>query len=265
MVRLTVCLLGGVVVFAAVTALGSRKGGPVTASPGRRIDRDKARAWSLVVMGVAVSVLISRPGLAVVFGPLGWLGGAWAKRAAAQRRRQRMEQQLPDALGLIGNAMSAGFSLLQSLGMVAREVPAPLGAAFRKSVGAVNLGVDVTQAMEQIAAEMQSEDFDTVVMAVTIQRRTGGNLPRILEVVAATIRERQRLNGKIKSLTAQGRLTAVVVALLPLVLIFVMSKMMPEYIAPLFEQRLGQVLLVLSGVSELIGLWMVNRISQLNY
>ena len=230
-----------------------------------KLSRDRVLAVTLGLVGAVMGMVMASPFLSLLLGAGGFVGQRFLKAWMAARRKKRMEQQLPDALGLVGNAMTAGFSLVQALAMVAREVPQPLGTAFETMVSRVNLGVDVTEAMEQLAVEMESEDFETVVMAVAIQRRTGGNLPAILETVAATIRERHRLADKLHSLTAQGRLTAVVVALLPVILLMVMSKMMPEYVAPLFHRPLGRVLLGLAAVLEVVGLVMVHRISQLSY
>lgn len=260
--RLVISLVGTLLVYLAAMKLEQHGSRPIIWF--RRMPQ-KLALGLLFVVGLGAAVLTEQWVTGIALPSLGWLVYLVFLKATASRRRQKMEGQLPDALGLIGNAMSAGFSLLQALRMVAREVPQPLGGVFQKAVSIVNLGVDLTEAMRQVAGEVKSEDFDTVVMAVSVQRRTGGNLPRILEVVAGNIREKQRLAGKIKSLTAQGRLTAVVVALLPVALLAIMSKMMPTYVAPLFQHRMGQVLLALAAVLEVVGLWMVQRISKLNF
>lgn len=273
MTRIFLSLLGGSSLYLVLSAFFPLR------LPVQRTGR--ASAYDVTKKGKTYSFRSRRTALFVLpfvvflmlrFSPSTWLmmpaapAAAYVLRTTAERRRRsKMEEQLPDALALIGNAMSAGFSLVQALSMVGREIADPLGRVFRGIVSGLNLGVDVDAALANAAKEVRSEDFEIVAAAISIQRTTGGNLPRILEIVATTVRQKQQLAGKLKSLTAQGKMTAVIVALLPVIMLVVMKNLMPSYVAPLFEEPIGRALLVVAGTLEVVGLGMIRRITSMSF
>ncbi len=187
---------------------------------------------------------------------------------AGQLRRRRLEAfqaQLPDTFVLVANSLKAGFSFLQALEMVAREAAAPSSDEFRKVVREINLGVSVEEALNSLTRRMPGEDLELAVAAILIQRQMGGNLSELLEVIATTIRDRIRIQGHLKSVTAQGRLTGVVVALLPVGLGAIMTILSPEFIRPLLTEPVGRVLLAGALGLELVGAWVIKRICIIDF
>lgn len=149
----------------------------------------------------------------------------------------RFENQLPDTLSLWTNALRSGFSVLQSMETLSRDAPDPTATEFRRVVQEVQLGIDMEDALDHLLQRMDSEDLDLVVTAVNIQREVGGNLAEILEVIGHTIRERIKLKGEIRVLTAQGRFTGYLISFLPIALALFLNTINPTYVGLLFENR----------------------------
>ncbi len=147
------------------------------------------------------------------------------------------ETQLPDTLGLWVNALRSGYSVLQSMEAIAKDAPDPTQTEFRRVVQEVQLGIDMADALDHLLNRVESEDLDLVVTAVNIQREVGGNLAEILDVISGTIRERIKLKGEIRVLTAQGRMTGYVISFLPIGLAFLLNAISPGYMGPMFSNR----------------------------
>lgn len=153
------------------------------------------------------------------------------------KRLNDFEQQLPDTLGLWVNALRSGYSVMQSMEAISRDAPDPTSTEFRRVVQEISLGIDMQDAMDHLLERVESEDLDLVVTAVNIQREVGGNLAEILDVISHTIRERVKLKGEIRVLTAQGRITGYLISGLPIILALFLYAINPEYMANLFENR----------------------------
>lgn len=153
---------------------------------------------------------------------------------AASRRINAFNSQLSDTLNLWVNALRSGYSVLQSMETIATELPPPVSKEFERVVQEVRLGLTMEQALDNMLARVPSEDLDLVVTAVKIQREVGGNLSEILDTISYTIRERVRIQGEIRTLTAQGRISGWVVSALPLALTFVLYGLNPDYISELW-------------------------------
>ncbi|MFO7322491.1 MAG: type II secretion system F family protein [Chloroflexota bacterium] len=149
----------------------------------------------------------------------------------------KFENQLPDTLSLWVNALRSGYSVLQSMEAISRDAPDPTATEFRRVVQEVQLGIDMEDAFEHLLQRMDSEDLDLIVTAVNIQREVGGNLAEILEVIGHTIRERIKLKGEIRVLTAQGRITGYLISFLPIGLALFLNAINPTYVGLLFENR----------------------------
>lgn len=161
----------------------------------------------------------------------------YVSRATSQRLI-RFEQQLPDTLGLWVNALRSGFSVLQAMEAISRDAPEPTATEFKRVVQEVQLGIDVEDALGHLLSRVESDDLDLVVTAVNIQREVGGNLAEILETIGHTIRERIKLKGEIRVLTAQGRITGYLISGLPIVVALFLSVIQPGFMNPMFENRL---------------------------
>ncbi|HHW13737.1 MAG TPA: secretion system protein [Firmicutes bacterium] len=209
-------------------------------------------------------------GLAVTRGnPLAVVGGLAAgyllpRLYLKQRQAQRQKAfngQLAEALTVISNALKAGYSFLQAMEMVSREMLPPISVEFGRVLREVSLAVPTENALQNMARRVGSDDLDLVVTCVLIQRQVGGNLAEILDNISFTIRERIRIKGEIKTLTAQGRLSGVIVSLLPVALTALLFAINPKYMSVLFTDPRGRVMVALGTVSALIGAAMVKKIT----
>ncbi len=152
-------------------------------------------------------------------------------------RLNRFEQQLPDTLGLWVNALRSGYSVLQAMEAISRDAAEPTSTEFKRVVQEVQLGINVDDALDHLLQRVASEDLDLVITAVNIQREVGGNLAEILEVIAFTIRERIKLKGEIRVLTAQGRITGYLISMLPIALALFLNTVQRDFMEPLFTNR----------------------------
>ena len=153
---------------------------------------------------------------------------------AARRRLSAFNNQLGDTINLLANSLRSGYSFLQSMELVSREAPAPMSTEFRRVVQEVGLGLSTEEALGNLLRRVPSDDLDLLITAVNIQMEVGGNLAQILETIGHTIRERVRIKGEIRVLTAQGRISAYVITGLPIVLAIFITVVNPSYMAPMF-------------------------------
>ncbi len=175
---------------------------------------------------------------------------------AGQRKKQFMAA-LPDMLQLLAGTLRAGFSLMQGVEAVSQEVDGPMGDELRRVVTEARLGRSLEDALNGTAERMQSQDFAWAVMAIGIQREVGGNLAELLITVADTMIQRERLRGEISALTAEGRVSAIVLGIMPPGLGVTMYTINPTYMETLFTHTLGNILLGLATVATLVGfVWM---------
>ena len=131
---------------------------------------------------------------------------------------QKIDQQLPDTLALISNTLKSGYSFLQAIDTVSKELPPPISLEFQRILKEINLGTNTEKAMESLSKRVQSQDLELIIMAMLIQRQIGGNLSEILDNISYTIRSRIKIKGEIKVLTAQGRISGIIISLMPFVL-----------------------------------------------
>lgn len=207
---------------------------------------------AIVVTAVTRSLLWGIiTGVAIVAGALVFIN------QVAARHRKRFETQLPDTLNLISTSLRAGYSLLQAVEAVGEEAPEPTRREFGRAIAEIRLGKSIDDAMDDIAARMASQDFEWTVIAMNIQREVGGNLAEVLQTTAETMVLRNRLRREMKALTAEGRISAIVLAIMPIGLFAFIWVTNPEYVAPLTSSALGIGLLVGGAVFILVGiLWM---------
>jgi tight adherence protein B len=193
----------------------------------------------------------------LVFGVMGGLLPGFLVRFKAARRKKAFMGQLPDTLNLLSSTLKAGYSFMQGVEAVSQEIEDPMGSELRRIVTEAQLGRPLEDAMDASAERMDSPDFAWAVMAVKIQREVGGNLSELLLTVSETMTERERLRRDVATLTAEGKMSAIVLGALPILLGMAMWAMNPEYINTLFTDSLGKVLLGASIFAALAGFaWM---------
>jgi tight adherence protein B len=175
----------------------------------------------------------------------------------AGMRKRKFQAQLPDMLQLLSGTLRAGYSLMQGVEAVSQEVAEPMGKELRRVVTEARLGRPLETALDGVAERMASPDFAWAVMAIRIQREVGGNLSELLLTVSDTMIARERLRRDVQALTAEGRMSAIVLGALPVGLALVMFTINPDYMSKLFNTTLGNILLGVAIVAMGIGFaWM---------
>jgi tight adherence protein B len=227
--------------------------------------RMRPQEWVLIRACVAITA--GALGLAVgafpgaVIGVIaGWLATTAFRLLRRDQRQQLFTEQLPDALQLLIGSLKSGFSLTQSIDALVRESPEPVGPEFGRALAENRLGADISDALERVATRTKSDDLGWAVMAVRIQRDIGGNLAEVLQTTVDTMRERARLRRHIRSLSAEGRLSAVILISLPIVLGAFMLIFRRAYLRPLFTERLGIILLVGAATLMAVGVYWMTRV-----
>ena len=221
--------------------------------------------WMGLAGGIAawVAFVALRCGflLAVVAGGAGPLVVlAWLRRRRTQRR-ELLVRQLPDALDMIRSALQAGHGLQHAVELVAQEGPDPLAGEFRRLIEQLRLGEPVKRALEGLYGRTGVPDLRFFSISVLLNREVGGNLTDIIDVVAETIRERFKLKAQVRALTAQGRLSALVLTALAPLLLVVLSVLSAEYVAPLYQTGVGNLLLAYAATSVAIGYACMRRLT----
>ena len=176
------------------------------------------------------------------------------------RRQAAFVNQLGSTLLMVSNALRAGFSFMQAMELISNEMDAPIGAEFRKVVNEINLGSTVETALEGMGQRMKSPDFDLVVTAVLIQRQVGGNLSQVLDSISNTINERIRMKNEISSLTAQGRLSGLIVGGIPIFIVFMVLSSDPNYFDPMLESSTGKFLLGAAVALEVLAVIVIRKV-----
>lgn len=238
-----------------------------------RVQRDLARAnlklrvaeYYYIRIGAALGLGLM---LGVLRDPLSGIIGAFVgymfpRFYVGRRISGRLgafNKQLPDTITLLSNSLRAGSSFLQSIELVSRETPAPMGDEMGRVVREVNLGLGMEEALANLVRRIKSDDLDLMVTAIGVQQQVGGNLAEILDTIAFTIRERVRIKGEINTLTAQGRMSGYLVAFLPVGIAVTLNFINPSFMEPLFTQLIGQILLGVGAVMMIIGFFMIQKI-----
>jgi tight adherence protein B len=241
-----------------------------------RVQRDLARADQRLrvaeyyyiriglALGLAAVLLLLRDPLSAAVGALlgYFLPRMWVGRRIGSRLNA-FNKQLPDTITLLSNSLRAGSSFLQSIELVSRESPAPMGPEMGRVVREVNLGLSMEEALSNLVRRIKSDDLDLMVTAIGVQQQVGGNLAEILDTIAFTIRERVRIKGEIRTLTAQGRYSGYLVAFLPIAIMVTLNFINPEFMQPLFTELIGQILLVVGAIMMSIGFFAIQKITDI--
>jgi tight adherence protein B len=221
-------------------------------------------------LGAALSVaigLVAKP-FGLLLAPLCLWVGAFAVRFfvrfMAKRRVARFEDQLPNNLAILASSVRGGFSLFQALQLISRESDEPSKTEYTRVIQEISLGNPMSTALEGLSRRMPTEDVDILVTAITMQQQTGGNLTHVLNVIAATVRERHRVKREIKSLTAQQRFSSILLGSLPFLLSGALYIINPKYVSKLFEP--GWVLCMPIGafVLTVIGFVLMRKMADID-
>jgi tight adherence protein B len=201
--------------------------------------------------------------LTIIFGVLAGKIPDLVIGAKKSKRMSMLNEQLPDALSIMANGLRAGYSFVQAMDVVSREMEYPIADEFGRVVRENRLGKPMEDVLLDLTERTDNEDLDMVVTALLIQKQVGGNLAEILNKIEHTIRERVRIRGEIKTLTVQQRMSAVIIILLPIAVALLLLVMNPEYMLPLFRETAGLVMLGLAVFFQVIGIVLIRRISNI--
>lgn len=202
---------------------------------------------------------------AILGGIAGWFGPEFTIKLMRRKRTKMFGEQLVDGLVLLSNGLRAGFTLQQAVEMLVEETKPPISQEFALFLREVKVGVDIDQAMLNIVERTKDEDLSLAVTAMMITRQLGGNLSEIFDRIVSMTRERKILEGKVESLTAQGRLQAAIVALMPYALALVISKVNPEMMSLLWTTLPGFGALALIVILDTAGYFWVLKLSKVEY
>ena len=231
--------------------------------------------WAGTTVGLPILMIVFSVALPTLRNPIVLLVGAfigfmlprfWLGRRKSSRLNA-FDKQLPDTITLIANALRAGSSFLQAIELVVRESRPPISTEFGRVIREVNLGLAFDTALENMVRRVRSDDLELMATAISIQHTVGGNLAEILDSIAFTIRERVRIKGEIRTLTAQQRLSGYVVGFLPIALAGFLFVAAPGFMQPMFDDRAsigglpaGVIILIVGGFSMFMGFMFIRKI-----
>lgn len=218
------------------------------------------------IVGGALLLLVIGGGnfvLALIGAIVGfYLPRLWVRIKQGQRLNA-FNNQLGDTIVLMSNSLRSGYSLLQSMETASKELAQPMAAELARVTREVGLGLTVQDALANMYRRMPSEDLDLLITAINVQHEVGGNLAEILDNIAHTIRERIRIFGEIRTITAQQRLSGIILSVLPVLLGLVMYFLNPEYISRMWQSSCGLIMLFVGGVMIVIGYFVIQRITDI--
>lgn len=181
-----------------------------------------------------------------------------------QKRLKTLTVQLLEMVNFISSSLRAGYSLMQSLNAVTEKSPDPVSSEFKQVIAEINIGKTYEEAFNNLMERNPTEEIDLISTAIILNKEIGGNLTYILDTVSETLIERQRLKGEIKSLTAQGRLSGIILTLLPIGVLAILCIINPDYIKPLFQNTLGRIILGMGLGSQIIGTIFIKKIIKID-
>lgn len=217
---------------------------------------------AILGFGGVLTMLVA--GISFVFAPLAFAGCAifpliWLL-LRRKRRLKAFGAQLPDALELLARALRSGHSLGAGFDLVQQEMLPPISVEFGRVFEENNLGIPITEAMNNMTDRIPNLDLKFFATAIVLQRQTGGDLAEILDKIGALVRDRFRIWGQIQALTGEGRLSGVVLLGLPIVLFITVYRLNPEYVMVLFTDPMGKQMLAGAVVMQLLGAYMIRKI-----
>lgn len=179
------------------------------------------------------------------------------------KRGEKLNSQLPEALDILSNGLRAGLSFTQAMSVASQELESPIKDEFSKVVRDNSLGMSLEKALQDFSDRTDDEDIDMLIIALIIQRKVGGNLTEILDTIAATIRDRVRIRGEVKTLTAQGKMSAIIISLLPVGVALMIFIVNPSYMMELFQNKIGLILVGLALVMEVVGMYVLFKMTDI--
>jgi tight adherence protein B len=217
-----------------------------------------------ILLGGALGWLVFRNNILFVSG---FIGGFFAPRIVVNvlkgRRVRKFNDQLGDTINLLVNSLRSGYSMPQAMETVAGDMPPPISEEFRRVGIEISLGVSLEQALDNMLRRVNSPDLDLMITAINVQHEVGGNLAEILDIISHTIRERVRIQGEIKTLTAQGEITGYVISGLPFALTGILFLMNRTYMMRMFTTPCGWIMSSVAITIIVLGFVVMKKVVQI--
>ncbi len=214
----------------------------------------------LTFLGSRIAVVAAHPVAIIVFALAGFAAPLFVVFAKRSKRIAKFEEQLPEALDFMSRSMRAGHGFAVGMDMLVADSPEPLASAFRRVLHDTNLGSPLNEALAKLVANVPSLDVRFFTASVLLQQETGGNLSEILSKLAHVVRERFRLRGQVKAASAHGRITGLVLILMPVTVAIIMSITSPGYLGLLFAEQLGRHMVMFAIGAQIVGYLCIKKI-----
>jgi tight adherence protein B len=225
-----------------------------------------ATAWGAAGLALAIVGWLLLGPLAAAAGIILALAGGWMTLSMLQARRLRQfEGQLADALMMIASSLRSGYGLLRSMQAIRDEMKPPISVEFAKVLDETAVGLGVPEALTNLVQRVPLPDLEIAVTAILIQLDVGGNLAEVIEIVAATVRERQRIRAEVDTLTAEGKLSGIILFFLPIAMAFIIAFLNPTYMAALIQTPMGHLLILGAAVFQTIGGLVIKRMLEVDF
>ena len=216
--------------------------------------------FSVAVVFLFFLLALNQLLLAIPFAVLAYFIPGFLVNRKKDKRMEALTNQLPEALDIISSGLRAGFSFPQAMAVVSREMQPPIKDEFYRVIWENRMGKTLEQALQNMEERTDCEDLDLFINALLIQKQVGGNLAEVLNNISHTIRDRVRIMGEIKTLTTQGKMSALIIILLPIGIALFLLVVNPEYILLLVQELVGQIMLATSVVLMIIGTLLIRKI-----
>jgi tight adherence protein B len=216
------------------------------------------------LVGFAIGALLRGPIVGALGGLVGFLMPVMLLRGRQKKRLSKFRDQLPEAIDMLVSAMRAGYSFQAAMKFIGEEVTEPLGPEFARFYEEQRLGMEVRVALLALQSRVDSLDLKMFVTAVLIQRETGGNLSEVLGNIGSLMRERAALKADIETLTAESKMSARILSLLPLGVFILINLINPEFMQPMLASNTGVMMFVFAAISVMIGYWMMMKIADID-
>lgn len=223
--------------------------------------------WICLTLGPGIVGLLMDMELIAVLGicVLGFAVPPIMVRQSRNKQQQLFNKQLGESLTIMSNCMRSGYSFQQAMHSISREMPQPIAGEFGRVVREINYGATLEQALNNMARRVNSKDFELLISAVMTSVQVGANLSEILDTISETITDRIRLREEVRVFSAQGRMSGIIIGLLPVAVILFLMILNPEYFMGFANNFIGKVLLVASACLEVTGFFIINRIVDIKY
>lgn len=238
----------------------------------RRRPDDWVMTWAAATVVLwMIFVLLMRPPVVVglivlpICGVLCAFGAIFALRIRVARRLDKFTQQLELALRLMGSALRVGLGLRQAIAMAVDEMPEPSKSEYARVIAQTNIGISIHDALDDLAERMPSNETRMMARVIRIQSQTGGDLSKVLEQLANTIKERRRMRRKVSTMTAEGRASAIVLVVIPIAIGIVVAAIQPPMRHALLDTMIGHITMVVVVVLELLSILTLRKILKVNF